>query len=167
VIPGGDVTLRPWEPADTSFVFHSCQDAEVQRWTRVPTPYTALHAATFVGRHARPQPEDDGAYFAITKTDTGEVLGSISFGHIDWAFATAEAGYWVACDARGEGVATRALAALIDWGRRELRLVEVRLQVLAGNVASQRVAERAGFEPAGLDQSDGHDLLAFVRRLGD
>jgi RimJ/RimL family protein N-acetyltransferase len=165
VIPGGDVTLRPWEPADTSFVFHSCQDADVQRWTRVPTPYTALHAATFVERHARPQPEDDGAFFAITKTDTGEVLGSISFGHIDWAFASAEAGYWVARDARGEGVATRALASLVGWGRRELRLVEVRLRVLAGNVASQRVAERAGFEATGVDHADGHELLAFVCRL--
>jgi len=165
MIPGGDVTLRPWEPADTSFVFHSCQDVDVQRWTQVPAPYTAMDAATFVERHARPQPEEDGAFFAITKTDTGEVLGSISFGHIDWAFATAEAGYWVARDARGEGVATRALASLVEWGRRELRLVEVRLRVLVGNAASQRVAERAGFQAAGVDRSNGDELLAFVRRL--
>jgi RimJ/RimL family protein N-acetyltransferase len=165
VIAGGELTLRPWLPDDTSFVFDSCQDPDVQRWTTVPTPYTALDAATFVGRHARPQPEDDGAFFAITKTDSGEVLGSISFGHIDWAFAVASAGYWVARDARCQGVATQALETLVDWGRRELRLVEVRLQVLDGNRASQRVAERAGFEPAGLDRVDGPGLLAFVRRL--
>jgi len=167
VIPGGEVTLRPWEPADTAFVYDSCQDPELQRWTRVPTPYTALDAATFVERHARPQPEDDGAFFAITKTDSGEVLGSISFGHIDWAFASAEAGYWVARDARGQGVATGALASLVEWGRRELRLVEVRLQVLVGNVASQRVAERAGFEVAGIERTDGHELHAYVRRFAE
>jgi RimJ/RimL family protein N-acetyltransferase len=167
MIPGGEVTLRPWEPADTAFVYDSCQDPELQRWTRVPTPYTALDAATFVERHARPQPEDDGAFFAITKTDSGEVLGSISFGHIDWAFASAAAGYWVARDARGQGVATRALASLVEWGRRELRLVEVRLEVLAGNVASQRVAERAGFEAAGIERSDGHQFLAYVRLLAE
>jgi RimJ/RimL family protein N-acetyltransferase len=167
VIPGGELTLRPWLPADTSFVFDSCQDPEVQRWTRLPTPYTALDAARFVERHARPQPEDAGAFFAITKTDTGEVLGSISFGHIDWAFAVAEAGYWVAWDARGQGVATRALRSLVEWGRHELRLVEVRVQVLAGNLASQRVAERAGFEAVPPERTDGHDLLAFVRRLAD
>jgi len=165
VIPGGEVTLRPWEPADTAFVFDSCQDADVQRWTRVPTPYTALHAATFIERHARPQPEEDGAFFAITRTDTGEVLGSMSFNHIDWAFAAAEAGYWVARDARGQGVATSALVSLVEWGRRELRLVEERLRVLAGNLASQRVAERAGFAASGIDRSDGDELLAFVRRL--
>ena len=167
MIPGGDITLRPWEPADTAFVYDSCQDPELQRWTRVPTPYTALHAATFVERHARPQPEDDGAFFAITRTDTGEVLGSISFGHIDWAFASAEAGYWVARDVRGQGVATTALASLVEWGRRELRLVEVRLQVLAGNVASQRVAERVGFEVAGSERTDGDELLAYVRILAE
>ena len=167
MIAAGALTLRPWEPADTSFVFDSCQDPEVQRWTKVPAPYTALDAATFVERHARPQPEDDGAFFAITRTESGEVLGSISFGHIDWAFGVAHVGYWVARDARGEGVATGALGSLVEWGRRELRLVEVRLQVLDGNVASQRVAERAGFERAGLERVDGDQLLAFVRRLGD
>jgi RimJ/RimL family protein N-acetyltransferase len=62
-------------------------------------------------------------------------------------------------------VATGALSSLVEWGRRELRLVEVRLRVLVGNVASQRVAERAGFEAAGMDHADGDDLLAFVRRL--
>jgi len=165
MISGGELTLRPWVPADTAFVFDSCQDPDVQRWTRVPTPYTALHAAIFVERHARPQPEDDGAFFAITKTDTGEVLGSMSFGHIDWAFAMAEAGYWVARDARGQGVATGALAALVEWGRRELRLVEVRLRVLAGNLASQRVAERVGFVPDGTERTNGDELLAFVRQL--
>jgi RimJ/RimL family protein N-acetyltransferase len=165
VIPGGEITLRPWEPADTSFVFDSCQDQDVQRWTRVPKPYTALDAATFVERHARPQPEEHGAFFAITKTDTGEVLGSMSFNHIDWAFAAAEAGYWVARDARGQGVATSALLSLVEWGRRELRLVEVRLEVLHGNVASQRVAARAGFTTD--DHGNGDELLAFVRRLDD
>src|SRR5436190_23913308 len=113
----------------------------------------------FVERHARPQPEERGAFFAITRTDTGEVLGSMSFNHIDWAFAAAEAGYWVARDARGVGVATSALVCLVEWGRRELRLVEVRLQVLPGNVASQRVATRAGFTTAGGDHDDGDEVL--------
>ena len=96
----------------------------------MPTPYTALDAATFVERHARPQPEEDGAFFAITRTDTGEVLGSISFDHIDWAFGVAEVGYWVAPRRPRRGRGHGALVSLVEWGRRELRLVEVRLQVL-------------------------------------
>src|SRR5206468_4132414 len=85
VIEGGIVTLRPWERADAVFVFEACQDADIQRWTRVPRPYTALDAATFIDRHARAQPEDDGAFFAITRTDNGELLGAISLHRIDWA----------------------------------------------------------------------------------
>ena len=37
----------------------------------------------------------------------------------------------------------------------------------AGNVASQRVAERAGFAASGIDRADGDELLAFVRRLDE
>ena len=140
----------------------------MQRWTKVPAPYTALDAATFVERHARPQPEDDSAFFAITRTESGEVLGSISFGHIDWAFGVAHVGYWVARDARREGVATGALgslrrvgaAASSGWWRCASRC----------STATWRRCgwpTRAGFERAGLERVDGDQLLAFVRRLGD
>jgi RimJ/RimL family protein N-acetyltransferase len=161
MISGGLVTLRPWQQGDTSFVYDACQDAELQRWTRVPRPYTALDAASFVDRHARPQPEDDGAFFAITRTDTGELLGSISFNRIDWAFRSGEIGYWVASESRRMGIATSALAAVVEWGHRQLDLVEVRVVVDHGNVASLRVAAAIGFEPVG-DEDAGE--LVLVRR---
>jgi hypothetical protein len=37
--------------------------------------------------------------------------------------------------------------------------------VLAGNVASQRVAERVGF--AATERTDGQELLAYVRVLAE
>ncbi len=161
MISGGHLTLRPWERSDIAFLYDSWQDPEMQRWTNVH-PYTALDAAMFIGLHARPQPEQDGAFFAIIRTDTGEVLGSISFDHIDWEIGVADVGYWVSAQARGEGVATTALASLVAWGQRELRLVEVRLHVAAKNHVSQRVAERAGFVRA---DADSDEMVAFVRSL--
>jgi RimJ/RimL family protein N-acetyltransferase len=161
VISGGHITLRPWERSDIAFIYDSWQDAEMQRWTHVH-PYTALDAATFIELHARPQPEQDGAFFAIIRTDTGEVLGSISFDHIDWDLGVADVGYWVSLEARGDGVATGALEALVAWGQRELRLVEVRLHVASKNLVSQRVAERAGFARA---DADSDEMVAYVRSL--
>jgi RimJ/RimL family protein N-acetyltransferase len=160
VIPAGRITLRPWERADVAFVYDSWQDPEMQRWTNVH-PYTALDAATFIELHARPQPEQDGAFFAVVSTDTGEALGSMSFDHIDWHLGVADIGYWMALEARGQGAATDALAALVGWGCRELRLTEVRLHVATGNLASQAVAERAGFTRA---DGDSDDMVAFVWR---
>ena len=59
--------------------------------------------------------ENVAAHFAITATETGELLGSIGLKDIDWDAGRAEAGYWVAPEARGRGVATLALRALVSW----------------------------------------------------
>ena len=161
MISAGHITLRPWERSDIAFVYDSWQDPEMQRWTNVH-PYTALDAAAFIERHARPQPEEDGAFFAIIRTDTGEALGSISFDHIDPDLGVADVGYWVTLEARGEGVATKALESLVEWGRGELGLIEVRLHIALKNHVSQRVAERAGFARA---DADSDEMVAFVRPL--
>ena len=171
MIENGIVTLRPWERADAVFVFETCQDPDIQRWTRVPRPYTALDAATFIDRHARSQPEDDGAFFAITRTDNGELLGAISLHRIDWAFRQAEIGYWIGPDARREGVASAAVHALTAWGFASLGLVEVHLITARENTASQGVARRAGYVFSHVlpdECRDGDELvdgLAFARRV--
>ena len=161
MIAGGAVTLRPWERADVSFVFDCCQDADIQRWTRVPVPYTARHATSFVSAHARAQPEEGGAYFAIVRTDNGALLGSIGLNELDLISRSAEVGYWVAPDARGEGVAGMALDAIVGWAERELGLLEIRLVVDFDNLASRRVAERADFQ---LDGGDPTGEVTYIRR---
>jgi RimJ/RimL family protein N-acetyltransferase len=171
VIEGGIVTLRPWERSDAVFVYEACQDADIRRWTRVPSPYTALDAATFIDRHARAQPEDDGAFFAITRTDNGELLGAISLHRIDWVFRQAEVGYWIGPEARREGGATAAVLALTAWGFAALGLLEVQLITARENLASQGVAHKAGFALSHVlpdECRDGDALvdgLAFARRV--
>ena len=119
-IAAGGLTLRPWEPADVAFVYHSCQDIEVQRWTPLPRPYTAGDAVRLLELSEAGRAENVAAHFAITATETGEVLGSIGLKDIDWDGGRAEAGYWVAPEARGRGVATLALRALVGWAGQHL-----------------------------------------------
>jgi RimJ/RimL family protein N-acetyltransferase len=145
VIEIGAYTLRPWQPADTSFVFHCCQDPDIQRWTTVPVPYRPGDAASFVVAHATPQPEDASAWFAVVRTDTGELLGSISLNWFDRRSRTGEMGYWLGPDARGQGVMSTVLAGLARWAVAALDLASVMLRIAAGNSASRRVAARAGF----------------------
>src|SRR6266508_2973041 len=47
-----DILLRPWRPEDADAVYAACQDPEIQRWTTVPSPYLAEHAARFVGERS-------------------------------------------------------------------------------------------------------------------
>ena len=41
MIAAGIVTLRAWQRSDASFVYFSCQDDDVRRWTRLPSPLRA------------------------------------------------------------------------------------------------------------------------------
>ena len=65
----------------------------------------------------------------------------------------AELGYIVAPAARGRGVATAALRLLTDWGFSERGLLRLELLISVDNVASIRVAERAGYVKEGVLRS--------------
>ncbi len=82
---------------------------------------------------------------------TTRFLGAIGFRLP--APAVGEVGYWLAAPARGRGVATRAVRLLCAWAFEELSLARIQLHTLPGNVASERLAERAGFTREGLLRS--------------
>ena len=55
----------------------------------------------------------------------------------------------MAAEARGKGVATRAVTLLRDWAAEELGLELIELLIHEDNPLSQRVAERTGFLDTG------------------
>jgi RimJ/RimL family protein N-acetyltransferase len=73
------------------------------------------------------------------------LLASISVMEIDREARTGEIGYWVAREARGRGVATRAVRLVRDWAAAELGLTTIEIEVHEDNLASQAVARAAGF----------------------
>lgn len=64
-----------------------------------------------------------------------------------------EIGYWIAVGARRRGTATRAVRLLSTWATTELQLQRLELMTHVDNVASQGVAERAGFTREGVLRS--------------
>jgi len=134
----GVVTLRAWSVDDAGWYADSVRDPEVQRFTIDPPTLTAADVAAAITALAD-QPEQ--VAHLIADAVTGERLGNIALTCHD---GVGDASYWVAAEARGRGVATRALT-LLAGARPQLGLHELRLWTHAANTASQRVAERAGF----------------------
>jgi RimJ/RimL family protein N-acetyltransferase len=64
--------------------------------------------------------------------------------------AVAEVGYWVARGVRRRGVATRSVRLTSSWALRSLGIARLELMTRVENVASQGVAERAGFTREGV-----------------
>ena len=142
--------LRRWRIEDVPAVTAACQDGEIARWLAlVPQPYTEEHARFYVEECIRAA--EDRRPLAIADASTGEVVGSIDM-HIN-RLQTGHVGYWVAAEARGRGVATDALRALSRWAFGSLGLGRVELVTDPENIASQRVAEKAGFQREGVLRS--------------
>jgi ribosomal-protein-alanine N-acetyltransferase len=81
----------------------------------------------------------------------GEIVGRINLNSvIRGAFQSASVGYWVSEAETGRGVATAAVAAVIDLAFGEVGLHRIQGETLAHNPASRRVLERNGFVRYGV-----------------
>jgi RimJ/RimL family protein N-acetyltransferase len=137
--------LRPWRPSDAPAVLAACTDPLTQRWTTVPSPYTAEHARGFVAEHGpRGWAEDTDYGFAVTYGATGELAGAIALRHRPMHEAY-DVGYWAVPAARGAGLMSEALRGLCSWAFDEGGAQRGEWYAEVGNWASRRVAEKAGF----------------------
>ena len=141
----GVVTLRPMDESDVPAIEQAAGDAEILRWfdlhTHSPSDYLAAKREAWAA--------GTGASFAIcdaTLPDT--CLGHVFIERDD--DGRGSVGYWLLGDARGKGRATRAVRLMASWGLPEMRLRRLQVRTDPENVASQRVAERAGFVRKGI-----------------
>lgn len=79
------------------------------------------------------------------------IVGAITLSDlVPGPFRSASLGYWVSVDSIGQGLATRAVEAVASIADSELKLHRIEASTLTGNVASQRVLERTGFQQIGM-----------------
>ncbi len=142
----GVVVVRGLRESDVPAIVAACQDPEIPRWTRVPSPYTAEDARQFLAIAAREAAAGDGVALALADGDD-RLIGTV--GLMDVRDGSGEIGYWIAAEARGRGVAVRATVLLRDWAHAELGLHTIEVLPHRDNAPSRRVAERAGFSDTG------------------
>jgi [ribosomal protein S5]-alanine N-acetyltransferase len=145
----GVVRLRPPEPGDVDAVFECCNDAESARFTTIPWPYERRHAVEWIEESARCWDDGARASFVICDPSTGDLLGNIGLVRLEHQNDVAEVGYLIRRGARNRGVATRAVRLVAGWVLHDLGFGRLELQTDVRNVASQRVAEKAGFTREG------------------
>src|SRR5262245_39862477 len=90
------------------------------------------------------------AEFVIADAAHAEPLGLISLRIAERDPGLAAVGYWLRPEARGRGAATVAVQLIARWAFDELGVQRLELTTAPENVASRRVAERAGFTREGV-----------------
>jgi RimJ/RimL family protein N-acetyltransferase len=163
---GPFVVLRRLTEADVPVIARACDDADTARFIPgMPAPYTEADARTFVAGSREKWASGSVYVWAITEGGS-DLLGTIAL-HLGDAAAV---GYWVAPWARNRNLATRAVETLCSWTLGEGGYDRLELTTDPRNAASQRVAEKAGFDREGLvagyvqTPSGPRDSVVFSRR---
>jgi RimJ/RimL family protein N-acetyltransferase len=169
----GTIRLEQLAPRHLEGLAELGRDPEVQRFTYVPVPWPDGFERTWLDRYEQVREDGTRAGFAIVDEASGRFLGMAALVYVDREGRQAEAGYIVAPQARGRGVAVRALRLLTEWALTELALERVELRITPDNVPSIRVAERCGFVREGVlrsvhfKQGLRTDLAVYSRIAGD
>ncbi|WP_144782436.1 GNAT family N-acetyltransferase [Microbacterium sp. BH-3-3-3] len=143
---------------DIAAIHAECQDAAIQRFTTVPAPYLPEDAETFVELTRGWWAEGSEATWAIRLE--GRLVGMVGLAKLP--SGGPEIGYWVSPSVRGQGLATEAARAVVDWGFAPERpaIQRIEWRAVVGNAGSARVARALGFRYEGLLRS------AHVNSLG-
>ncbi|MFJ4921055.1 GNAT family N-acetyltransferase [Streptomyces sp. NPDC088725] len=148
---GYGLRLRAWradDSGDLTAMVRGSTDPEFLRWnTPLVHVTTEAEAAQAIRSRAEGWQRGDKAHFCVT--EDGTVVGHVGLGLLDLRLRHARVGYWVLPEARGRGVARRALELCTRWAFEQAGLHRIDLGHALDHVASCRIAERCGYLPEG------------------
>ena len=151
--------------SDVAAIAKAAYDPETRRRLNDAPPASG-DARDSVERAALQWSTGKGAPFVIADPDDGRPLGllNVQFGDDEEVASLAVS---VFPEARGRGVASRALRLGALWGLRELGLARVIAEAAVDNHASIRAIEKAGFHREGTlrahckTHGERHDCVMF------
>jgi RimJ/RimL family protein N-acetyltransferase len=153
--PVGDcvVALRPWREADIAAQLKAFRDPLFERFSDW-APESDAEAVRYLVAHEAARLRGEQLELALVQPDDVNVLlGGASLNDVSLSQGRAAVGYWLTPEARGRGIATRAVRLLARWAFDTLGVARLELTCGPDNHASQRVAARCGFTREGLLRS--------------
>jgi RimJ/RimL family protein N-acetyltransferase len=152
-LAGRGFVLRPLAVSDFEAAQASREHRETADWVNALPEPDGERMVRFVESRRR---AGRLLHLAIADDEDDHYLGEILL-----FLRTPEAGevgigeiaYVVAPAARGSGIATVAVSALSEWAFARLRLERLQLSIRPDNLASRRVAEKAGYTYEGMLRS--------------
>ncbi|HEX7255109.1 MAG TPA: GNAT family N-acetyltransferase [Gaiellaceae bacterium] len=160
----GVVRLRPWgEDGDAEAIVAACNDRAIAEFLDlIPSPYTHSDAHAYLELCRVGWRDGTTSNFAIVVD--GAAVGSIGVRWVEPDQGVAEVGYWMAPSARGRGVCSKALELVSRWVLERPGMARLQLRTDEENLASKRVAEKAGFTREGVLRSS-HFNARLERRV--
>ncbi len=146
--------LRPFADTDAVALFALHTNAHVLRyWDSSPWSDRA-RAGRFLATCRRLENEGTGARVAVERHGDGTFVGWCGLTRWNPDYRSAALGYCLDDAAWGQGYATEAARALLQWAFDTLSLNRVQAETDTRNAASARVLEKLGFVREGTLRED-------------
>lgn len=163
MLDDGVIRLEPLREQHLEGLAALGQDPLVAQNTRVPEPWPEGFERKWLELYEQGRRDGKREGYAVVDVETGAFLGIAGVVDIHPDANQGEIGYALAPEARGRGLATRAVELVTSYALDELGLERVELQIATGNDASIRVAEKCGYTREGVLRS----LYVKPGRRGD
>jgi RimJ/RimL family protein N-acetyltransferase len=125
--------------------------AEIIAWNDFPAGETAEGEARKILAYSFREYRERGiGPWGIQLRATRSLVGNCGFPHIVFKDRCGEVNYYIAPQARGQGLAMEALSALLKFGFGELGLTRIQGRCALDNLKSERVMLRTGMRFEGL-----------------
>jgi ribosomal-protein-alanine N-acetyltransferase len=168
---GRGIRLRAFRRSDVDRIVEACSDPRTSYWlVSMPQPYERDSAVRYVEVMAELAARGVGVAWCIADPKDDRCLGSVSLDGIGGYARRGEIGYWAHPDARERGVVTAAVRLVTRHARDSGLATSLLIRCATDNVASRRVAERAGYRKVGIQPAseplgDGRlvDLVLYSR----
>ncbi|SOC39885.1 GNAT family N-acetyltransferase [Ureibacillus acetophenoni] len=142
--------LRPFQISDAETVAKLCNNYNIYKSTLyLPYPYTLEDALKWIERHEGNAEKNRAYEFAITDKESGELYGAIALSN-NQPFNHGEIAYWIGEEYWGQGFATEASQAVMQFAFKEKKLHKVFARFFSSNPASGRVLEKLGMKQEGI-----------------
>ena len=143
----GGIVLRPFRDEDIVPVHNAILESfdELSRWMRwCNEDYSIDDTSAFIKSRDDAWKNDLDYGFAVFDRETGIFQASVGLNFVNRTYQMANLGYWVRTSVTGQGIASRATRLVARFAFEELKLQRIEIVAAVGNLASQRVAEKAG-----------------------
>ena len=148
-----NILIRPQGIVDINLLYEAVRESipEVSKWMPWCHPdYSIEETKIWVKSQLEAWKNHEEFSFCIIDSDNNNFLGGCGLNQFNRAHNFANLGYWVRSSETKKGIATIATKLVAKFGFEILHLSRLEILTAVDNIASQRVAEKAGAKKEGI-----------------
>lgn len=144
------LVLRMFQKSDAVAATKLCNNYNIYKNTLyLPYPYSIEDALSWIEHHLDNFNANKLYEFAITDKERGELYGAIALSN-NQKFNNGEIAYWIGEEFWGNGYATEAAQAILQFAFDEKQYHKVFARCFNSNPASGRVLQKLGMKKEGI-----------------